>query len=275
MDTENISYWKGLVWKIAAVVGVIFAIYLIALAITQFKSIESAGRNNMPPSTITVNGKAERSVKPDIAVFSYSVSEEGKTVEEAQNKATTKANKALDAIKAQGVDTEKDLTTTSYNIEPVYTTSFTPCFDAPGRTAGCGTSQQVLKGYRVSQTSEVKIRDLAKAGKLFETVGTLGVQNVFGLNFSVDNVDDVKAEIRSEAIADAQAKAKTLARDLGVELERINYFYEEQPYPIYAEYARSASVGKGGDMMQQNAAPEISSGEQKIVSSVTITYEIE
>ena len=263
-----------MVWKIGAIVGALLAIYLLALAITQFKSTKSAGRNNMPPSTITVNGKAERSIKPDIAVFSYAVSEEGKTVEEAQTKATTKANKALDAVKGNGVDTDKDLTTTSYNIEPIYATAVTPCFDSPTRISGCGSSQQVLKGYRVSQTSEVKVRDLAKAGKLFETVGTLGVQNVYGLNFSVDNADDVKAEIRSEAIADAKEKAKILARDLGVELSRVNYFYEDQPYQPYADY-RSASVAKGGEMMLQNAAPEIPSGEQKLVSSVSITYEIE
>ncbi|MES2471155.1 MAG: SIMPL domain-containing protein [Patescibacteria group bacterium] len=272
--------WKSYVWRIAAVVGVLLAIYLIALAISEFASIKYVGRTHIGPSTISVQGKGEKSVQPDIAVFTYSVSEQAKTVAEAQTKATAKTNKVLEALKANGVE-DKDITTVSYTINPEYTTTQTPCFDAPVSAgsvrsiAGCTNSNTSLKGYVVAQSVEVKVRQLENAGKLFETVGSLGVQNVYGLSFSVDNPEEVRAEVRSLAIEDAKKKAEKLARDLGVDLEKIQYFYEDQgyPQPMYESYARDAMSAKGGVMMNQ--APQIPSGEQKVVSNVTITYEIE
>ncbi len=76
------------------------------------------------------------------------------------------------------------------------------------------------------------------------------------------------------AIDDAKEKAESLSKDLGVKLVRIISFYENSndggyPYPMYAE-----SKAIGGDMAVTNVAPSLSTGENKIMSNVTITYEI-
>ena len=80
-----------------------------------------------------------------------------------------------------------------------------------------------------------------------------------------------KAEARKEAIVNAQSKAETLAKDLGVTLVRITSFSESGNYPGPIYYAKSTEAfGMGGD----NSAPEVPSGENRIVSNVTLTYEI-
>ena len=78
-------------------------------------------------------------------------------------------------------------------------------------------------------------------------------------------------EARDKAIADARSEAAKLARSLGISLVRIISYSEGGGYPIYARAYDAAGMasGKGGAI-----TPEISVGEDKIVSKVTITYEI-
>jgi len=255
------------VWKVGMWVGVLLTIFLAIISIKELKSISYVGKDTQIPNVITVNGKGEKIAIPDIATFSFGINETAKVVGEAQSKATEKINKALDALKANGID-KKDIKTISYNINPRYEYIQGIC------TAGsCRPGRQVLTGYEVSQTTEVKIRDITKAGALFETIGSLDVQNVNGLTFSIDDIDNVKAEARDIAIKDAKSKAKTLAKDLGVRLVRITNFYDSSDDSVYPQYAESFSVG-ASIKTASVPAPQIPAGEQKVISKISITYEI-
>ena len=263
------------VWKTGMWVGVILAIFLAVLVIKELKALPSAGKDVPIYNSISVNGKGEAVSIPDIATFSFSVNESAKTVEEAQSKATTKINSAIDAVKAEGV-AENDIKTLAYNINPKYEyqNAVCPAIATVGSAYYCPPGKSVLTGYEVSQTIQVKIREIAKAGGIFTKIGSLGVQNVNSLVFSVDDIETVKAEARTVAIEDAKNKAEILAKQLGVRLVRITSFYDQGDQPIY--YGRE---GFGGDELSiakvSNApAPQLPTGEQKITSNVTITYEI-
>ena len=204
---------------------------------------------------------------PDIATFSFTVSETAKTVVDAQTQATNKINTALKAVKDAGV-VEKDIQTTSYNINPHHEYQSVACSQY-----NCPPGKSVLTGYDVSQSIQVKVRDLGKAGSIFTSIGSLGVQNVNGLSFAVDKPETVKAEARAKAITDAQSKAKELAKQLGVSLVRITSFYENNSGTPPIAYG----LGGGVKTMMAEAdvvAPNIPTGEQKVTSDVTITYEI-
>lgn len=265
MNNENI---KTNVWKAGLAVGVLLAIFLLVISIKEFKSISYVGKDTPIMNAITVTGKGETVSIPDIATFSFTVNETAKEVTEAQTKATTKTNATLKALKDGGV-AEKDIKTIGYNINPHYD------YQQPACVSGyCPGGKSILTGYDVSQIIEVKVRDLKKAGALFATIGSLNVQNVNGLTFSIDDIEKVKAEARELAIRNAKEKAQKLANDLGVHIVRITSFYDQSDDQIY--YGREAM---GGDMMMKTgvapqAVPEIPSGEQKITSRVSITYEI-
>lgn len=264
---NNNDQAKSGFWKTAIVVGVLLAIFLLVISIKELKSISYVGRDVPIMNVITVNGKGEKVSIPDVATFSFSVTENAKTVKEAQDKATEKINSAIQAVKGKGVS-EKDIKTTSYNINPHYEYIAGICSGL-----SCKPGRSVLSGYDVSQSIEVKVRDISKAGDIFDTIGSLEVQNVNGLTFSIDDIDSVKAEARELAIADAQEKAKTLAKDLGVKLVRITSFYDSSDDNIY--YARDYAMGMGGAMTSAKVpSPEIPAGEQKVTSKVSITYEI-
>lgn len=219
--------------------------------------------NNLQKDTITVSGKGEVMVKPDIATVSFGVTAENLDVAKAQTEATTKMNGIIDLLKSKGV-AEKDIKLTNYNIYPRYDY-------VQATTLYPYTGKQVLAAYVVSQTVEVKIRDISKAGEILSGAGALKVTDVSGLNFTVDKEDAVKDEARALAIADAKDQAKILAKNLGVKLVKITAFSESGNYPIYYGMNKSMALGVGGD---SEIAPQVPMGENKITSNVSITYEI-
>lgn len=241
---------------------------LAALALLSYANLtlKESKFINTSPSTISVNGTGEAVAVPDIATFSFSVLAEAKDAADAQDRSAESINSIIAFLKENGVE-KKDIKTLSYNLSPKYEYIRTICSDG-----FCPPGRQNLIGYMVSQTIEIKVRDTGQAGDIISGVGGLGATNVSSLRFIVDDDEKVKDEARSKAIADAKEKAKTLADDLRVRLVRLTDFYENQPGPYYGYDGEVAiSFAESGVV---RAVPDIPVGENKIVSNVTLVYEI-
>lgn len=259
---------------LGAVLGVLgfLAIFLGVKAINAIKDFSYIGKGVYPSSTVTVTGTGEVTAVPDVASFSFSVTESSKQVSDAQNKSSQKINKIIEALKDMGI-LEKDIKTTGYNTYPKYDYVKIPCSESAMDLYPCQNSKQVLNGYEVSQTIIVKVRKTADAGTALSKVGDLGATNISGLSFVIDDMEKVQAEARNKAIKDAKEKAKVLEKSLGVRFARITSFYENGSHPVY---------GYGGDMMSEkvmssqplSVPPQVPVGENKVISNVSITYEI-
>ena len=117
----------------------------------------------------------------------------------------------------------------------------------------------------------VKIRDTSKVGAIVDGLGAAGATGLSGPNFTVDDMDAVNATARAAAIKDAQSKADILAKQLGVRLVRIVHYSDSSATPVYPMAYAAKSVGMDAAAVP---APEISVGQNKYTSNVTITYEI-
>lgn len=246
---------------------VLSAVGSLFLAVKTIDQIKKIGQNDNPYyNSVSMNGVGEVVAIPDVASFNFAVNESALKVEDAQKVATEKMNKALDYLKAQGIE-ERDVKTTSYNINPKYEWKQGICNEN-----FCDSGKSVLVGYEVSQNVDVKVRDTAKAGEILSGIGALGISNVSSLQFKVDDDEALKAEARTKAIADAKKKVESVAKDLGVKVVRVISFYEETENPPYY-----GGYGMGGDMMMEKAAsvaPQLPTGENKITSRVSVTFEI-
>ncbi len=236
----------------------LFLVTKIAMDMKEFKYIgDNAVRNS-----ITVAGKGELMVKPDIANISFSITAEDMDVSKASDVVNKNMAEVITSLKANGVS-EKDIKTTDYNIYPRY--------DYVKDASMYYSGKQVLAVYVVTQGIELKIRDLSKTGKIITELGKLKVTNMSGLTFTNDKYDELVKQAREDAIKQAIAEAKKLAKSLDVDLGDIISFSDNNNYPIY--YARdmmkSSAVGMGVP-----EAAVIPTGENKIVSNVSITYEI-
>lgn len=293
----NQEQLKTKAWKIGCGVGVLLMLFLLAASLKELSSISHVG-DAAPVNTITVNGTGKAYAIPNVATFSFTVSDTEKTVADAQTKATTAANSALTVVHAAGV-ADKDIQTQYYSISPQYEYRNAVCptpaiynssassvsvgsasvssgvmiptsASVPATPIYCPSGKSVLTGYQVSESVSIKLRDLSKAGSLLADLGSAGVSDLNGPSFDVDNPDSVNAEARSLAIVDAQSKAKELVKELGVSLVRISSFSENNgSYPGPIMYAMNTSAGSA-----KTAAPEIAAGQQEVNDNVTITYEI-
>lgn len=248
--------------QIAAIITLVcLSLFLVVKTFGTLNDIDNTAVQN----TITVSGKGETFAVPDIATFTFSVVEEAKTFAEAQKKSTDKNNAAIKYLKNAGI-ADKDIKTENYSGNPKYEYNQVVCIKYP-----CPSSQNLV-GYEVSQTISVKVRNTDKAGEILSGVGALGVSNISGLTFTVDNDDVLKSEARSKAIEDARSKAERLVKDLDVRLGKVVSFSEDTggyPYPVYAMESKAVGMGGGAP-----ATPTIATGENKITVNVTVTYKI-
>jgi uncharacterized protein len=254
------------------------SILLIALTLLVLVKVASGvhayqyiGQDPTQVATISVSGDADRYAPPDIADISYSVEHLAKTAKEAKDVVAKNTSVLSDFLKTSGVD-KKDIQTSGFNLYPEYDyvqaqmIACTPTY-CPPQPPG----KQVLKGYRVSESFDVKIRDIDKAADILSGLAEKGATNVSGLSFRVENQDSIIADARGEAIAEAKGKAETLAKQLGVSIVRVQGYSEGYNYPYaYGRGGMEKTMALSADA--GSPSPAIEPGQEKISSSVTITY---
>lgn len=246
-------------------------LFLLAATASSLRSMHYIGAGIEPTNTISVSGEGEVFAIPDIAEFTFSVSETAKDVQTAQTNATKKTNASIAYIKEQGIE-EKDIKTIDYSVNPHYEWQQGACpVSSGGQYIPCPPGKQILTGYDVSQTIQVKVRDTKKAGDVLAGVGSRGATNVSGLNFTVEDQKKLEEEARGKAIAEARDRAEALAKDLHVDLVRVVSFNEGGGGLYYAKAMMSAEMAR--DTVAA-PAPEIPVGQNKITSNVTVVYEI-
>ena len=243
----------------------ILALFLLAQTMNTFGNLSRSG---VPATdTITVQGDGQATLPPDVARISFSVENAKATVADAQEATTKQANAAIDYVKERGV-ADKDVKMLSYNISPQYSYP-NPC--PAGAICPDYVRAPKITGYQVSETVQVTVRDLTLVGAMLGGLGKLGVQNLNGPAFALDDATAGYDAARADAINKAKAQAELLADQLGVRLGKIVNFSESSggyPYPMYG-------YGMGGDMAIAKAeTPNVPTGENTYNASVSITYEI-
>ncbi len=281
--------------KIAGSVAIgVLTLFLLVKTINEVKTYSTIGENplNSVQNVISVTGKSDMDVKPDVTTFSWSVESDGKTIDEAQSKAATINNKAIEFIKGKGIK-EADIKTLGLNTYPKYETSYKGCVTPrSGATSGSSdgsvssmvvamptimppcNSESVISGYTTSLSVQVKVREINKneklVGELVGGLGSIGVKASTPIN-TIDDIEAFKRVVRNEAIIKARQEAEVLAKALGVKLVKITSFNENGGggYPYAMDYVSARPM-----MEKASVAPELPTGTNKVSSEVTITYEI-
>jgi hypothetical protein len=276
---EMQTYEKSRLVKAGFVLLVILSAYYATKIITEIKKDSLLGEN-ATPATISFSGHGEVTAVPDIANVSFTILKDSKTVADAQAGVATVEKEALDFLKTNSVDS-KDIQTANASFNPTYQYQNAVCPPVPVPMANNGTvssnnvvycspGKQTLTGYEASESITVKVRNTDNVGKIMQGLGTIGVSNLNGPNFTIDNPDALQTQARKLAIDDAKVKAQVLAKDLGVTLGKISSFSDSSGgYPVMYENAMAVpSVAK------VSAPAVIPAGQNTISSDVTITYEI-
>lgn len=245
--------------KIVSVLAIVLLLYLIiylgTLINNNLKQHRYIGKADRMERTIMINGYGKVSGNNDIAVTTIGYSNTDKDVAKAQANNKKVMDQISSELKKIGV-ADKDLQS-NYTIYPNY--NYTQ------------QKGQELVGYQVSNQLTIKIRDLAKIPSILSLAGKYGATEVGGLNFTIDDPENLKADARSKALVDARSKARDLAQKLGVRIGSVvayNEFEGGTGGPIYAMKSLDSNAGLGG-------GPEVvSSGSRNVEMNVSVTYEI-
>lgn len=214
---------------------------------------------------ISVSGTGKVSVPPDLADISVGVVTQEATARQALAANTEAMTRLMQVVKEQGV-ADKDVQTVNINVSPQYTQ---PPPQAPGQPQREFVPR--IAAYQVTNTVQLTVRDLSKLGAVLDAVVSAGANQMYGINFRVDEPEKRVDEARTRAMADARRKAEQLATAAGVEVgppllitEGGGVLPPPQPMMRGRMYAMAAE-----------AAPvPVAAGEQDLTVNVHVEYEL-
>ena len=249
---NNKEGMKSLFWLLLNVT-------LIVVILVGF-SLSGVLRNEVSQArTITVSAEGKVKVPSDIATIMFGVMSEGKDPKVLQEDNVKKINAAIAFVKAQGIDA-KDIQTQQFSLSPKY--HWVP-----------DTGRQVWDGYTLQQTVVVKVRDFEKVTAILSGLAGLGVNEISGPNFQVEDPEKYLNEAREQAFEKARAKVNAMAKANGVRIRRVVTFSEGSGgYPIY--YERAFDMKAVGGAEPAPTPPTIEPGQEEVTVQVSVTYEI-
>ena len=204
--------------------------------------------------SMSVSGTGRVTIVPDMATINIGVRSEADAVSEALEGNSAQANAIADVLQGMGV-AEEDIQTANFNVYP--SERYDPM-----------TGQVEGRYFVVENTVTVTVRELSELGSILSAVVEAGANNIYGINFSVEDREAAVAEARQLAIADAQAKAQAIAEDADVRLgDLVNISVSSSDMPI------TYFDAKGGAYAE--AAAPIAAGTLSIVMQANLTYEIQ
>ncbi len=161
-------------------------------------------------ATITTTGEGMIQVKPNMAEIYFGVISKNKVVKIAKDDNDKRSNILIDSLLKNGVE-KKDLETTSYNI-----------FQREEYINGKKDGENYI--FEVRNEFKLKVKDLNKVSKILGVLGNNGANNIKGITYTREDLEDLKVEVLKDAYLDAKEKAKALAEieGYGVEISQIN-----------------------------------------------------
>ena len=242
-------------WTKAIGVQVVLSLTLLAGLDAYYNTPPVNAVSEKTLNIITVSGKGEISITPDVAYVQFGLLTEGKTAQEAQQKSAELFSRIQEEIKKQGVE-KADIKTVRYNTQPDYRWE---------------KEQNILKGYRSEHIVEVTYREMDAIGSLLDSVSKAGVNRIENIRFSTEKVDEYEIMALQNAVNNAKNKAEALAKISGKKIKEVLTIQElgtATPPVIYRE-----AISMKAEAAMQDTSTTINQGQLTITSQVQVTYE--
>lgn len=231
----------------------------------------SAQENYNKPVTIDVSGTAEVQVAPDEVIFSLDVTNVDMDLQKAKTMNDETVGKVLALTKRFSVlpqDVKTDYISLDKEFE-YFRDKDNKIFDEDGDEI----SKKTFKGYKISKTVIVKLKDIKRFEEFFSEVLKSGITEVDSVKFQTSNLRELKDKAR-EAMKAAYEKATAMAGAIGqsigkaisiVEVENVNRGYT-------LDGASSNTVSIGNNFTQNESVATFAPGAIKVEASVKVSF---
>ena len=203
---------------------------------------------------LAVSAHAEARRVPDVATVSAGVVTQAADANAAMCANAVQMDKVMAAIKDAGI-AERDIRTSGINLNPQY--------------KYVENQNPTITGYQASNTVDLKVRDVARLGKVLDALVASGANQVNGPSFEIDQPEPVYDEARRDALEKAQARAQMYAKALGLHVRRIVSISEgggtrpPMPMPMMA-MARAKATSD----------TEVAPGETTLSADLDVVFEL-
>lgn len=236
----------------------------LALSLSTLAMTASAQNANTDPglasmispdgTLLSVSAQADARRVPDVATISAGVVTQAADANAAMRANATQMDKVMEAIRAAGV-AERDIRTSGVNLNPQY--------------KYVENQNPTITGYQASNTVDLKVRDIARLGKVLDALVASGANQVNGPSFEIDQPEPVLDEARRAALEKAQARAQMYAKALGLRVRRIVSLSEGGALapPMPMRMMAMAAQAKEADT-------SIAPGETTLTANLDVVFEL-
>ena len=211
----------------------------------------NAQTTNCYQSYIDVNGYAEKEVAPDVFYMQIELNEQDskgrKSLEDQQSS-------MVSALKAIGIDTEKQLTRLSLSSE--YYNRRT-------------NLSRALYQLKLSKSEDV--------AKVWSKMDALGISNVSFTKAEYSKIKELQNEIQQEAVRNARAQAQAMAEAIDQKIGKCFYIYcsHSGSPAVYgqARMTKGVMMNSAMDAVEEEAAIEFTN--IKVTASVSTKFTLE
>jgi uncharacterized protein YggE len=118
--------------------------------------------------------------------------------------------------------------------------------------------------YHVTNQVDVIVRDVNQLGDVLDQSVAAGANNIYGVNFSVEDTAKLETDARAKAVENAKARAQELAQLNGLQLGEVLSVSEVIGGSAFPMDYGGKGMGGGGTPVQP--------GELEMSLSIQITY---
>lgn len=244
-------------WLVVSL-GTLLIAFVALLVVQKGWDLQKSVKGIKADNSISVSAQGKVAATPDMAVVTVGLLTQGTTSQEVKDENTKKVNAIIEFIKKQGVD-PKDIQTEQFYFYP---------------QQDWQSAKGTIIGYQGNQTITVKVhgidKDQTKLEKILDGSINAGANQIQNVSLSFEDPDNLRQQARKEAISKAKEKAQELAQEAGLKLGKVLSVSESGVIsPImYADKTMSAGMGGG------EGVPNIEPGNQDVVETMTVTFEV-
>jgi len=231
----------------------------LILITTVFAFSQSVEYQKLKQNHLSVSAQKTLKVPCDLVEFSFQVSGEGSTLEEAVKKAKYKTEQIVSVLLKLGLK-KRNLSTTNFHS---------------GENYGDKAFLSSKRDFKAYISTHISLNDMALAEKAMIAISQQHPDEISGLNYSLEKRDIHEQKAVEQASAKALKKAEAIAKSLGTKVIGTLYVEENNVYitPPLA-HSRVRRLSKMEAVYDGDSEPILFNQEQEVNATVRIVFQI-
>ncbi len=243
---------------------------LIILILSLLIAPSVPAQTKPEPETVDVSGSAEVRVAPDEVIFSLDVTNTDNDLQIAKKQNDDTVAKVLVLTKSYAIpqqDVKTDYISVDRKFEFVRENN-RRIYDEDGDEIG----EKTFKGYEISKTIIVRLKDLTKFEAFFSDVIKSGVTEINSVRFESSKIREIRDQARELAMKAAYEKAKAMAAAIGQSIGRAISIVEVEQRQNWSNSNAVANVSTATVVSGSDSLATFSPGAISVTAEVKVRF---